>query len=235
VAEGATALFDEKYGDRVRVVSAGDFSKELCGGTHCRSTGEIGQFIIVSEGGIAAGVRRMEAVTGTAALELFREKTRDLKIIAETLKTDNPVERVAALIKTRKELEQTILKTKQKDMARDASGILDEMRTVNGAKVLVTRRDGLDMKGLRDFVDRLRDRMGDGVVFAASALEGQAYFVCSVSKDLVDRYNAGKIVSEAAAACGGKGGGKADMGQGGAKSVESLDAAVGKVYEMMGM
>jgi alanyl-tRNA synthetase len=239
VAEGATALFDEKYGDRVRVVAAGDFSKELCGGTHCQSTGECGIFVLVSEGGIAAGVRRIEAVTGATALELFRQTSRDLKIIAETLKTDNPVQRVAALIKDRKELEKTIFKTKQQDMARDASGVLDDVQTINGAKTLVTRRDGLDMKALRAFVDQLRDRMGGGVVFAASVFDvgdgiPQAYFVCSVSKDLTTKYDAGKIVSLAAAACGGKGGGKADMGQGGAKSVEALDVAIAKVYEMMG-
>jgi alanyl-tRNA synthetase len=234
VQEGAIALFDEKYGDRVRVVAAGDFSKELCGGTHCRNTGEIGQFVIVSEGGIAAGVRRIEAVTGAAALELFRKRNMELKIIEETLKTDNPVQRVAALIKSHKELEKTIEKIKQKDLAKDASGILDEVRAINGVKVLATRRDGLDMKGLRDFVDQLRDRMGGGVVFAASAFQGQAYFICSVSKDLVKRFDAGKIVGEIAARHGGKGGGKADMGQGGTKSIEMLGAALDNVYGMMG-
>ncbi|MBF0515607.1 MAG: alanine--tRNA ligase [Nitrospirae bacterium] len=230
---GAMALFDEKYGDIVRVVEVEGFSKELCGGTHCGRTGQIGPFIIVSEGSIASGVRRIEAITGDVSLELIRRKLSDLKTVSELLKTETPLERLPSLIKKNKELEKELQTLKTRDISRDISSFLSAVKEIDGVKVLISRRDGLDQKGLRDFADQLKEKLGSGIVIAASTVDGQASFISMVTKDMTGKYHAGKILKEAADLAGGRGGGRADMAQGGTKELDKLDAALNGIYDII--
>ncbi|KWT94628.1 alanine--tRNA ligase [Candidatus Magnetominusculus xianensis] len=230
---GATALFDEKYGAEVRVVEIEGFSKELCGGTHCRMTGQIGPFMILSEGSIASGVRRVEAITGTASLALVRHKIGELKTVSELLKTETPLERLPALIKKNKELEKELQSLKTKDMGRDISSFLGAVKEIDGVKVLISRRDGLNQKDLRDFADKLKEKLGSGIIIAASTMDEQSSFIAMVTKDLTGKYHAGKILKVAAELAGGKGGGRADMAQGGTKELDKLDAALNGIYDII--
>ncbi|MCG6551071.1 MAG: alanine--tRNA ligase [Candidatus Magnetominusculus sp. LBB02] len=233
IESGATALFDEKYGAEVRVVEVEGFSKELCGGTHCQATGQIGPFMILSEGSIASGVRRIEAITGTASLALTRNKIGELKTVAELLKTEAPLEKLPAVIKKLKEVEKELQSMKQQNMGRDISSFMESVEEVDGVKVLVSRRDGLDQKDLRDFADKLKDGIGTGIVIAASELDGQMSFIAMVTKDLTDKYHAGKILKAAAELAGGRGGGRPDMAQGGTKEIEKAEAALAAIYDII--
>ncbi|MEO5360360.1 MAG: alanine--tRNA ligase [Nitrospirota bacterium] len=230
---GATALFDEKYGAEVRVVEIEGFSKELCGGTHCRMTGQIGPFMILSEGSIASGVRRVEAITGTASLALVRHKIGELKTVSELLKTETPLERLPALIKKNKELEKELQLLKTKDMGRDISSFLSAVKEIDGVKVLISRRDGLNQKDLRDFADKLKEKLGSGIIIAASTMDEQSSFIAMVTKDLTGKYHAGKILKVAAELAGGRGGGRADMAQGGTKELNKLEAALNGIYNII--
>ncbi|MBF0318762.1 MAG: alanine--tRNA ligase [Nitrospirae bacterium] len=230
---GAMALFDEKYGDVVRVVEVEGFSKELCGGTHCRSTGQIGPFIIVSEGSIASGVRRIEAITGTSSLALARQKMADLRTVSELLKTEAPIEKLPVIIKRVKDLEKELQALKSKDMGRDVSSFLQSVKEIDGVKVLVLKRDGLDQKELRDFADKLREKLGSGIIIAASAVEEQSSFIAMVTKDLTGKYHAGRILKGAAELAGGRGGGRADMAQGGTKELDKVDTALNGIYDII--
>ncbi|WP_420263967.1 alanine--tRNA ligase [Candidatus Magnetominusculus dajiuhuensis] len=230
---GATALFDEKYGSEVRVVEVEGFSKELCGGTHCQVTGQIGPFMIIAEGSIASGVRRIEAITGTASLALARHKIAELKTVSELLKTETPLEKLPAIIKRLKELEKELQSLKTKDMGRDISSFLHAVKEVDGVKVLVSKRDGLDQKSLRDFADKLKEKLGSGIIIAASTMDGQSSFIAMVTKDLTDKYHAGKILKEVADLAGGRGGGRADMAQGGTKDLDKADFALNSVYHII--
>ncbi len=230
---GAVALFDEKYGDTVRVVSVGDFSRELCGGTHCSATGEIGLFVIVSEGSVASGVRRIEALTGKRAFEYLRQRADESERLAQLLKTDDPLEKTERLLSTVKALEKEVLRLRTGKAADTVADALKEVREVEGVKVLKARQDGLSPKELRLLADNIRDRLRSGIIIVSSATNGQAALICMVTKDLKDRYNAGEIIRKLTALAGGRGGGKADMAQGGTREVEKLDSALEKVYDII--
>ncbi|HCC69506.1 MAG TPA: alanine--tRNA ligase [Nitrospiraceae bacterium] len=229
---GVTALFGEKYGDRVRVVKTGDFTLELCGGTHCKFTGEIGSFKIIAEGSVAAGVRRIDALTGFSALSYFREQAVEIKKVAALLKVRDMkvAERLEKFIKDARDREKELEKIKSKTVARGADEMLEECRVINGIKVLAHRVDGLDIKALRNLADTLKDRIDSGVLVLGSTLNGQASYVTMVTKDLMNRLHAGEILKEVT---GGKGGGRADMAQGGTKDIENIDKALNSVYEIV--
>ncbi len=228
---GAMALFGEKYGDRVRVIRIGDFSTELCGGTHLEATGQIGLFKVVSEGAVASGVRRIEAVTGESALRHVGREEQALRESAGLLKIP-PLElpkRLQKLLDEQKQLEKQL----QQLEARLAKGRAQELaasaRTVAGVPVLVARLDGLDAEDLRSVVDTLRERISSGVICLGSAVDGKVNLVASVSKDLVKRFQAGKLVQEVAPVVGGRGGGRADLAQGGGTDAARLDEALSLV------
>ncbi|MBF0520172.1 MAG: alanine--tRNA ligase [Nitrospirae bacterium] len=227
ISYGATALFDEKYGDSVRVVEVeGGFSKELCGGTHCKATGDIGLFVILSEGSIASGVRRIEAVTGTYALEYLNLKAAQLRAISDYLRTDSPLERITELTSHVKELEKELDSLKIKSITDDLSNVLDNVKVINGVNTLYVQKNGLNRKALREFADALRERLGSVVLVLASELDGQASLLSMVTKDLAGKYNAGKILKAIAEKANGSGGGNAEMAQGGTKDVDKVPSAL---------
>jgi alanyl-tRNA synthetase len=233
LAAGAMALFGEKYGDRVRVVKIGDFSTELCGGTHLDATGQIGFFKVGTEGAVAAGVRRIEAVAGTAAVEAVARQERVLREIGDILKIAPPeaparlrklLEEQRALAKQLAELEGRVARSRADELVAGA-------RQVNGVAVVTGRIDGLDADGLRAVADRLRERLGSGIVLVGSVADGKVNLVAAVTKDLTRRFHAGKLVQEAARAVGGGGGGRPDLAQAGGKEPAKLDAALDGVYD----
>ncbi len=227
--EGATALFGEKYGDAVRVVSVGEYSKELCGGTHITATGEAGLIKILGESGIAAGVRRIEALTGSGAIAWFQERDRILQKASEAIRS-NPEEIVAKIIhledelkNTRKELEQA----KAKMVNGQLDDIIDKAKSVAGVKILSTRLDQLDMNGLRNTSDTIKNKLGSSVIILASGLNGRVGLIVSATKDAVEKgIHCGKIIGEAAKAAGGGGGGRPEMAQAGGKNVAGIDKAL---------
>jgi alanyl-tRNA synthetase len=232
---GAMALFGEKYGNRVRVIKIGDFSTELCGGTHLDQTGEIGLLKVAAEGAVASGVRRIEAVAGTAALEAVARKEAALREAAEILKIA-PLEvprRLQKLLEEQKALEKQ-LETLEAKLARSrAEDLVAAARQVNGVAVIAGRIDGLDADGLRSVADTLRDRLGSGIVCVGSVLDGKVNLVAAVTKDLTRRFQAGKLVQEVAEAVGGRGGGRPDLAQGGGAEPDKLDAALALVNEVI--
>ena len=236
---GATALFEEKYGDRVRVVSLSDFSKELCGGTHTSMTGNIGMFKIVSESSVASGVRRIEAVTGKAAVEHVLETERILLESARIVKErpdalPSRLEKLVASQKaTEKELER--LKAKLATISAGLGGGADgETREINGVKVLSRRVEIDNPAALRDLADKFRDKMQSGIVVLGSASGKKVFLIVIVTKDLTDRFHAGNIVKKIAGMVGGGGGGRPDMAQAGGSKPENLDAALEKVFDIIG-
>jgi alanyl-tRNA synthetase len=240
---GAMALFGEKYGDLVRVVKIGDFSTELCGGTHTSATGEIGLVKLVGEGAVASGVRRVEAVTGTGALEVFRRDADVAKVAAgivgggevsgEALRV-RVAQQEEEMKRLRRELEQLKMKSASAATADAASSAVE----VKGVKVLAQRVDSLDKSQMRNLVDELRGKLGSGVVVLGAAAEGKVSLIVGVSKDLTARVQAGKVVGAIAAKVGGKGGGRPDLAEAGGTDVAGLDAALaaaaGVVGEMLG-
>jgi alanyl-tRNA synthetase len=233
---GVTALFGEKYGEKVRVVKVPGFSAELCGGTHSGTTGDIGSFIIISEGSVASGIRRIEAFTGKAAFDYLRQRSNDLRDIAELLKTDKPLERVEKLLSEAKDREREIDALKAKAASQNSSTVMDKVQIINGVKVLSCRVDGLEQKDLRVFADNVRDRLGAGIIVLASGKDGQAAMLATVTRDLSGQFSAGDLLKNIAAQVGGKGGGKAEMAQGGVSGLESmdiLDKALQSVYDIV--
>jgi len=236
LAAGAIAMFTEKYGDRVRVVSFGDVSTELCGGTHAKASGDIGLLKVVSQSGIAAGVRRIEALTGLGALRHLRERERSLRRVGELLRVppDQAGERVEKLLEERKEREREIAELKR---ARHRTPAAEEAqappREIGGVRVLVRRVEGVDGKELRDLVDDLRGKLESGLVFVASKLEGRVSLALGVTPDLRERFKAGDLVREVAAVVGGKGGGRPDFAQAGGSQPEKLDEAVERLYALV--
>jgi len=232
IGRGATALFGEKYTEQVRVVSLGDFSMELCGGTHISSTGEIGLFKIVSEGAVAAGVRRIEAVSGVGACEYVAAQEQQLRSAADLLKSDRNavVDKVERLIEQNRQLEREIETLKSRLIAGQAANILDGVREINGVKVLSAIVDESDPKALRSYGDKTRDQLGSGIVVIGAKTSGGVQIICMVTSDLTKRFSAGKIIKEIAPIVDGRGGGKAEMAQAGGKNPErlqeALDAAV---------
>jgi len=233
---GAVAMFGEKYGETVRVVTVHPQSTELCGGTHVRRSGDIGLFKVLSEAGIASGVRRLTAVTGIGALQYLRETERELRRAAELLKT-TPKElskRVEATQKRVKELEKKVEEVAVKAQTASSKDLLAEARDVNGVKVLATRVDPADDKVFRGMADQLRDRIQSGVIAIGGEKDGKALILVAATKDLVARgISAGDLVREMAKEVGGKGGGKADMAQAGGPDATKLPQALDKIYELV--
>jgi alanyl-tRNA synthetase len=217
IEAGAVAIFEEKYGDRVRVVSFGDVSTELCGGTHTRATGDIGLLKVVSEGGIASGVRRIDALTGRGALAYMRDQERTLRYVAQLLKTsfgDVP-ERVEKLIEERRAAEREIEKLHAAKRGAASSDLTAGAKEIGGVRVVAASVDGVAGKELRNMVDDLRGKLGSGVVLLAAENEGRLSLALGVTKDLTERFRAGDLVREVANVVGGKGGGRPDFAQGG--------------------
>ncbi|MDA8441069.1 MAG: alanine--tRNA ligase [Peptococcaceae bacterium] len=232
---GATALFGEKYGDVVRMVSMGDFSRELCGGTHVHSTGEIGLFRIIAEGGIGAGLRRIEAVTGMVAVKLIKAESLYLAEIGGLLKVSKlqASAKVEQLLNSLKEKDREIQQLQQKMARNEVGALLETVREVAGVKVLSARVQAPDMDALRSMCDFLRDKLGSGVIVLGSAPEGKVNLVASVSKDLIGKLHAGNIIKEVAKITGGGGGGRPDMAQAGGKDPAKLDAALQEVVALV--
>jgi len=234
VAKGALAFFGDKYGEQVRVVTVESFSKELCGGTHCGHTGEIGLFRILSETGVAAGVRRIEAQTGSGAMAAMKKLEADVRELSELLKV-GPSELVA---KTRKVMAQ--LKDKERELEdlklkmASGSAVASTARTVAGVPVYVQRTDGLDMNGMRALADQLRDKLKSGVVALGAATDdGKVALLVVVTKDLSGKVKAGDLIKVMAAEVGGTGGGRPEMAQAGGKDPSKLDASLEKVFDLV--
>lgn len=232
---GATAVFDEKYGAEVRVVKMGNISAELCGGTHVNRTGDIGFLKIVSESSVAAGVRRIEAVAGSAAVVFVEKTMENVRKAAGLLKTstDELPDRIEKLLKHQRELEREIEDLKGKLAAKDSTDLIGKAREVNGIKVLATVVDAPDAKTLRDFGDKLRDKLRSGIILLGSKTGEKAMLLCLVTKDLAGRYDAGKIVKQIAPVVGGSGGGRPDMAQAGGTKPENLDRAIAKLDSIL--
>jgi len=228
--EGAMALFGEKYGTEVRVLNIGD-SIELCGGTHVRRTGDIGLFKIVSEGGVAAGVRRIEAVTGENALAYMRESESKLQAVADLVRAsrDDAARKVEQLLARAKQLEKEIEQLRGKLASGGATDIMSQVREVKGIKVLAARMDGADPKALREAVDRLKDKLAPAAIVLAAVADNKVTLIAGVTKDLVTRVHAGELVNQVAARVGGKGGGRPDMAQAGGNDPAGLDGALADV------
>lgn len=232
---GATALFEEKYGDEVRVISLDTFSKEFCGGTHTAYTGDIGLFVIVSEGSVAAGVRRIEALTGASALAFVQERNRIILEAAYLLK-DRPetlVPRVERLLADCRSQEKTIDSLKNKMAEMSAGDITEGVVEIQGVKVLAKKVMVDNPASLRDLADRMKDKLGSGIVLLGTESDGKVLLISVVSKDLVGRFHAGNIVKTAAGVVGGGGGGRPDMAQAGGTRPENLDAALQTVLDMV--
>ena len=235
IASGAMALFDEKYGDKVRVVTVKDVSKELCGGTHAHASGDIGLFKIVSEGGIAAGVRRLEILAGRRAYEMVRKEEQDLHEIGQLLKASDPdvVGRVEKMMGQLREAEKELERLKHKLQASQAGAIIDDAKVINGVRVLASRVENMDPKDLRDFGDKLRDNIKSGILALGSVKDEKVSLIVMVSKDLTGRFHAGNIIKELAPILGGTGGGKPDLAQSGGKDPGKLDAALDALYTIV--
>jgi alanyl-tRNA synthetase len=235
VKTGATAVFDEKYGETVRVVGMAGFSSELCGGTHVKRTGDIGFLKIVHESAVAAGVRRIEAVTGKTAVAHVRRLEDELRKTAGLLKIGllETSDRTEKLLRRERELEREIEALKGKLAAKDSGDLMGRVRQIHGVAVLATVVEASDVKTLRDFGDKLRDRLRSGIILLGSRADGKAMLLCLVTKDLTDRYNAGKIIQSIAPLVGGSGGGRPDMAQAGGPKPEFLEQALEKLPDLL--
>lgn len=236
VESGATALFDEKYGDTVRVVRVGEVSSELCGGTHVRAAGDIGLFKILSEGGIAAGVRRIEGATGFNALRLVRKLEQERLAVADLLKADSNrlVDRVEKLIERQRELQREVDVLQGKLNAAQSGDLLAQVQEVNGTRLLAVQVQVADVKALRDLADQLRDKLESGVLVLGAELDGKANLLVAVTKDLTGRFKAGELVAKLAPIVGGRGGGKPEMAQAGGSQPEKLTEALATATGLLG-
>jgi alanyl-tRNA synthetase len=232
---GALALFGEKYGQRVRVIKIGDFSTELCGGTHLEQTGQIGFFKLTTEGAVASGVRRVEAVAGPAAVAAVARQERALREAADILKIapHEVPQRLRKLVDEQRALERQLQELEARLARSRADDLVAAARQVHGVAVVVGRVDGLDGDALRAVVDRLRERLGSGVVCVGSVVDGRVNLVAAVTRDLTPRFHAGKLVQEVAKAAGGSGGGRPELGQAGARDPGRLDQALGLVHDIV--
>jgi alanyl-tRNA synthetase len=251
----AMALFGEKYGDKVRVIKIGDFSTELCGGTHTSATGEIGLIKILKEGSVSSGVRRIEAVTGEGSLRHFRRDHELEGVVASLVgptlsqktrkdgapggkEPESPAEALRAELEKRdseiKRLTRELDQARMKSASSSAASATDKVKEVRGVKVLAHREDNLERAQLRTLVDQLRDKLGSGVVVVGSAADGNVSLIAGVTRDLTARIQAGKIVGAVAEKVGGKGGGRPDLAEAGGKDVAALDSALDSVYKVVG-
>jgi alanyl-tRNA synthetase len=231
IESGAMALFGEKYGDKVRVLRLGDFSVELCGGTHVDRTGDIGVFKITHEGGVASGVRRIEAVTGQGAMEWIDSNQRALSDLAGMLRStpDQAAAKVDALLKRTKDLEKELVAAKQALVTGKATDHADAIEEVAGIKVLATRMDGADARTLRDAVDKFKDKLQNGVVVLGSVDGGKVHLAAGVTKNNIGKIRAGDLIKPVAEQVGGKGGGRPDFAQAGGNDPSKLDSALKSV------
>ncbi len=233
--EGAVALFGEKYGDKVRVVSVPGFSKELCGGTHIRATGDIGLFKITDETGIASGVRRIEAVTGQGAWDYIQNEHQTLDTIRATLKirSGDELERLKKLLEKNRELEKEITALKQKLVSGKGAERPDEIKKIGDVSVLIKKLEGMDAKTLRTFIDDAKNRIRSGIVVAGSVTNGKVMLAAGVTPDLTERFQAGELIKKIASIVGGSGGGRPDLAQAGGTQTDKLDEALAKVEELI--
>ncbi|HVJ29104.1 MAG TPA: alanine--tRNA ligase [Gammaproteobacteria bacterium] len=231
IAAGALAFFGDKYGDKVRVLKLGDFSTELCGGTHVSRSGDIGLFKIVSEGGIAAGVRRIEAVTGQGALDVVNANEAVLREVAGLVRAgkDDIPAKVGQLVERMRSLERELATLRRKLASGGGRDILQEAQIVNGIKVLSARLDGADAKALRDTADQLKSKLGSGVVVLGAVEGDKVFLVASVTPDLTGRLKAGELIKPVAELVGGRGGGRPDFAQAGGTKPDQVDAALALV------
>ncbi|MBG5950480.1 alanine--tRNA ligase [Proteus sp. G2618] len=231
--KGAMALFGEKYDERVRVLTMGDFSTELCGGTHASRTGDIGLFRIVSESGTAAGIRRIEAITGIAAIESIHEQSDLISLVAQVLKSDgtNLVERIKTVQEKHRLLEKELQQLKDQQAAQESSSLGSQAKNVKGIKLLVRELNGVEPKMLRTMVDDLKNQLGSAIIVLSTISDGKVSLIVGVTKDLTAKVKAGELISFVAQQIGGKGGGRPDMAQAGGTDVEALPAALASVDE----
>jgi len=237
---GAMALFGEKYGDTVRMISVGTddsrFSLELCGGTHCKSTGEIGFVKVTGENGIASGIRRIEAVTGKNAWRYVKDQEEKLGEIEGLLKVplSNVTERVSGLIQSNKELAKQASALKIGGSKETEDDLIKKTRTVNGIKIISAEMNGMDRNSMRMFADRLKDRLRSGIIILGSIIDGKPAFITMVTKDLVEKgYRADNIVKHIAVVTGGTGGGRADMAQAGGREVSKMEKALAEAEKII--
>ncbi|HHN8885296.1 TPA: alanine--tRNA ligase [Escherichia coli] len=230
-AKGAMALFGEKYDERVRVLSMGDFSTELCGGTHASRTGDIGLFRIISESGTAAGVRRIEAVTGEGAIATVHADSDRLSEVAHLLKGDsnNLADKVRSVLERTRQLEKELQQLKEQAAAQESANLSSKAIDVNGVKLLVSELSGVEPKMLRTMVDDLKNQLGSTIIVLATVVEGKVSLIAGVSKDVTDRVKAGELIGMVAQQVGGKGGGRLDMAQAGGTDAAALPAALASV------
>ncbi|EEV1955848.1 alanine--tRNA ligase [Escherichia coli] len=230
-AKGAMALFGEKYDERVRVLSMGDFSTELCGGTHASRTGDIGLFRIISESGTAAGVRRIEAVTGEGAITTVHADSDRLSEVAHLLKGDsnNLADKVRSVLERTRQLEKELQQFKEQAAAQESANLSSKAIDVNGVKLLVSELSGVEPKMLRTMVDDLKNQLGSTIIVLATVAEGKVSLIAGVSKDVTDRVKAGELIGMVAQQVGGKGGGRPDMAQAGGTDAAALPAALASV------
>ncbi|WP_033577836.1 alanine--tRNA ligase [Dickeya chrysanthemi] len=227
-AKGAMALFGEKYDEQVRVLSMGDFSIELCGGTHARRTGDIGLFQIVSESGTAAGVRRIEAVTGENAIVALHQQSDLLHEVTQLVKGDsnNLADKVRSLLERTRGLEKELQQLKEQQAAQESSSLSGKAKDINGVKLLVTQLNNVEPKLLRTMVDDLKNQLGSAVIVLSTVADGKVSLIAGVTKELTDRVKAGELVGFVANQVGGKGGGRPDMAQAGGSDVDALPLAL---------
>jgi alanyl-tRNA synthetase len=238
IKAGALAFFGDKYGDVVRVVRMGDFSVELCGGTHVGRTGDIGVFKLEAESGVAAGVRRIEAATGEGALEAIRRRERILETIGDQLgaRDDAAIERLERLLAREKELEKKLRALEQKLVAGEyaSSGAgAEKVREAGGVRVVTRRVEGVDPRALRDMADRMRMKYGSAVVAIGSTIDDKVAILVAVTSDLTSRIKAGEIVKQIAPIVGGTGGGRPDFAQAGGRDASRLDEALERVAALV--
>lgn len=231
--EGVIALFEDKYEDTVRVVKIFGFSKELCGGTHCSHTGEIGSFYIISEGSVASGIRRIEAVTGSQAYEYANSYREQIKNISQLLKSAEPVKAVERIINDLKAKVQEIETLKEKLITQNIDEFIKQAKDIRGVKALALKFEGFDTKALRTLSDKIKEKLHPSVILLASKTNGQGVLILSVTKDATDRYDAGKLLKNIAQKVGGKGGGRVDSAQGGCSDGENLDKALEIFYQLI--
>jgi alanyl-tRNA synthetase len=237
----AMALFGEKYGDRVRVIKIGDFSTELCGGTHTNATGEIGLIKVLKEGSVSSGVRRIEAVTGEGSLHHF-QKDHKLEGVVASLATHSDAVSPADALKLEldkkdseiKRLQRELDQARMKSASSTVASVTDKIKDIHGIKVLAHRVDNLERAQMRTLVDQLRDKLGSGVVVLGSATNGNVALIVGVTKDLTQKIQAGKVIGPVAQRVGGKGGGRPDLAEAGGKDPEALDAALAEAYNVVG-
>lgn len=235
IKEGAMALFGEKYGDKVRVVDMPGFSKELCGGTHVTATGDIGLFRITSEGGIASGVRRIEAVTGATAYDTIRAEQESLSAIRGLLKapSNEEITKLKKLLEKNRQLEKEVTTLKEKMVSGKESSSPDDVIKVGDVSLLIKKLEGMDAKTLRTFIDNAKNQLKSGIVVVGSVADGKVSMAAGVTKDLTGKYHAGNIIKNIAAIVGGSGGGRPDMAQAGGSEIDKLDEALKKAEELI--